>query len=62
MTLFIAALNNDDLAFLADLLESGKVVLAIDRRYELSGAPEALEYMNQGHARAKVAIRIGSGG
>jgi NADPH:quinone reductase-like Zn-dependent oxidoreductase len=62
VTLFIAALNNDDLLFLADLVESGKVVPSIDRRYDLSGVPEALDYMNQGHARAKVAIRIGPDG
>jgi NADPH:quinone reductase-like Zn-dependent oxidoreductase len=62
VSLFIAALNNDDLAFVGDLLESGKVVPAIDRRYDLSGVPEALEYMNEGHARAKVAIRVGSDG
>jgi NADPH:quinone reductase-like Zn-dependent oxidoreductase len=62
VTLFIAALNNDDLNFLADLVESGKVLPSIDRRYDLSGVPEALDYMNQGHARAKVAIRIGSDG
>jgi NADPH:quinone reductase-like Zn-dependent oxidoreductase len=60
VTLFVAALNNDDLTFLGDLLASGKVAPAIDRRYDLSGVPEALEYMNEGHARAKVAIRVGS--
>jgi len=62
VVLFIAALNDDDLKFLGDLLESGKVMPAIDRRYDLSGVPEALEYMNQGHAHAKVAIRVGSDG
>ena len=62
VALFIAALNNDDLAFLGDLLESGKVVPSIDRRYDLSGVPEALEYINEGHARAKVAIRVGPDG
>jgi NADPH:quinone reductase-like Zn-dependent oxidoreductase len=61
VTLFIAALNNEDLGFLGDLLESWKVVPAIDRRYELSGVPEALAYMNEGHARAKVAIRVRAG-
>ncbi len=58
VVLFIAALNNDDLTFLGDLLASGKVVPAIDRRYELSGVPEALGYINEGHAHAKVAIRV----
>lgn len=59
VSLFIAALNADDLTFLGDLLESGKVVPAIDRRYDLASVPEALAYLNAGHAHAKVAIRVG---
>ena len=57
-SLFITELNKDDLAFLAELLASGKVVPAIDRRYDLAGTPEALDYIDSGHTRAKVAIRI----
>jgi len=57
-SLFITDLNNEDLTFLADLLESGKVVPAIERRYDLAGAPEALDYIDTGHARAKLAISI----
>ena len=58
VVLFIAALNKEDMAFLGELVESGKVVPYIERRYDLAGAPEALAYINEGHARAKVAIRI----
>ena len=61
VALFIANPNQDDLTFLGELLESGKLVPVIDRRYDLAGVPQALRYMNEGHARAKVAIRIGSG-
>ena len=58
VSLFIASLNTDDLEFLAELLASGKVVPVVDRRYDLSSVVEALRYMDAGHARAKVAIRI----
>ena len=58
VVLFIAKLNKDDMAFLADLLESGKVTPVIERRYDLAGVPQALQYMNEGHARAKVAINV----
>ena len=60
VVLFIASLNKDDLAFLGELLASGKMRPMIDRRYDLARVPEALGYLNEGHARAKVAIRIGS--
>jgi NADPH:quinone reductase-like Zn-dependent oxidoreductase len=58
VSLFIASLNRDDMAFLGELLESGNIVPAVDRRYDLAGVPEALQYLNEGHARAKVAIRV----
>ena len=58
VVLFITRLNKDDLGFLGGLFESGKVTPVIDRRYELSEAGAALGYMNEGHARAKVAIAV----
>jgi NADPH:quinone reductase-like Zn-dependent oxidoreductase len=57
-SLFIADLRKDDLDFLAGLLASGEVVPAIDRRYELARVPEALQYIDEGHARAKVAVTV----
>ena len=39
-----------------ELLEAGKVVPVIDRRYTLSGVPEALRYLEEGHAKGKVVI------
>jgi len=56
MTFFIATPNTNDLAFLRELLETGKVAPVIDRTYTLSDAPEALRYLEQGHARGKVVI------
>jgi NADPH:quinone reductase-like Zn-dependent oxidoreductase len=47
-----------DLAFLKELLEAGKVVPIVDRRYPLSEAAEALRYLGGGHARGKVVITV----
>ena len=51
-----AKLNKKDLDLLKDLLETGKVVPVIDRRYPLSDVAEALRYLEAGHARGKVVI------
>ena len=51
-----------DLVFLKGLLESGKVVPVIDRRYPLREAAEALRYLGEGHARGKVVINVEHGG
>jgi NADPH:quinone reductase-like Zn-dependent oxidoreductase len=50
--------NQNDLAFLAELLEAGKVVPVIDRCYPLLEAAEALQYYGEGHARGKVVITV----
>jgi NADPH:quinone reductase-like Zn-dependent oxidoreductase len=51
--------NKDDLIFMSELLEAGKVVPVIDRRYPLSEVPEALRYLGEVHARGKVVITMG---
>ncbi len=56
---FIANLNQKDLAVLKELLETGKVVSVIDRRYPLRETAEAMRYLEQGHARGKVVITVG---
>jgi NADPH:quinone reductase-like Zn-dependent oxidoreductase len=50
--------NQKDLDFMKELLESGKVVPVIDRRYSLHEVPEALRYLGEGHARGKVVITV----
>lgn len=50
--------SQKDLAFLKELLEAGKVVPVIDRRYPLGEAAEALRYLGEGHARGKVVITV----
>jgi NADPH:quinone reductase-like Zn-dependent oxidoreductase len=52
--------NQEGLVFMKNLLESGKVVPVIDRRYALNEVPEALRYLEAGHARGKVMITVGS--
>lgn len=55
---FIANINQKDLAFLKELLEARKVVSVIDRRYALRGTPEAIRYLEQGHAKGKIVITV----
>jgi len=55
---FIANINQKDLLFLKELLEAGKVVPVIDRRYPLSEAAEALRYLEERHARGKVVLTV----
>ena len=58
----MAKANQKDLAFIADLVVAGKVKPVIGRRYRLSDAVEALQHLEQGHARGKVIITIDEGG
>src|SRR5256712_14121524 len=48
---YIAQFNKKDMMILADLMQSGKVTPCIDRTYKLRDVPEALRYLEQGHAR-----------
>ena len=55
---YIATLNKADLNFLGDLMQSGKVTPIIDRTFKLSETPDALRYLETGHARGKVVITV----
>jgi len=55
---FLAALNQKDLTVLSDLMQSGKMTPVIERSYQLSEVPDALRYLEQGHARGKVVITV----
>jgi len=50
--------NKKDLVFMKELLEAGKVVPVIDRRYPLGETAEAIRYLEEGHARGKVVITV----
>jgi NADPH:quinone reductase-like Zn-dependent oxidoreductase len=50
--------NVKDLVFIKELIESGKVVPVIDRRYPLSEVAEAFRYYGEGHPQGKVVITV----
>ena len=50
--------NLKDMVHITELLEAGKVVPVIDRRYRLSEVPEALRYLGEGRAKGKVVITV----
>jgi NADPH:quinone reductase-like Zn-dependent oxidoreductase len=55
---FVNKENQEDLIVLKELIESGKVTPVIDRTYPLSEVPEAIRYLEEGHARGKVVISV----
>ena len=55
---FIANINQKDLIVLKELMEAGKLVPVIDRRYPLSEAAEAIRYLEKGHARGKIVLTV----
>jgi NADPH:quinone reductase-like Zn-dependent oxidoreductase len=58
MTMMLAKQSKQDLTILGDLMQAGKVTAVIDRRYKLSEVPEAIRYLEEGHARGKVVIAL----
>jgi NADPH:quinone reductase-like Zn-dependent oxidoreductase len=53
---FVASENAEDLTALRELVESGKLVPAIDRTYAVGETAAAIRYVQGGHARGKVVI------
>jgi NADPH:quinone reductase-like Zn-dependent oxidoreductase len=51
--------SQEDLIFMHDLMKAGEVTPVIDHRYTLSETPEAIRYLEKGHARGKVVIALG---
>jgi NADPH:quinone reductase-like Zn-dependent oxidoreductase len=58
MASFTVKPNKEDLGFLKQLIEAGKLQPVIDRTYPLSETPEAIGYLENGHARGKVVITV----
>src|SRR5918998_2473047 len=58
MVSFTVKPNKEDLQSLMQLIEAGKLTPVIDRTYPLSEVPEALRYLEEGHARGKVVISV----
>ncbi len=50
--------NKEDMEFLAELFEAGKVVPVIDRCYPLSEVPEALRYLEEGQVLGKLVVSV----
>jgi len=50
--------TTDDLNILHNLMQAGKVTPALDRRYPLAELPQAIAYLEEGHARGKVVITV----
>lgn len=50
--------DNEDLKFINQLAEAGKVMSVIDKTYPLREVPEALAYLGAGQAKGKVIISI----
>lgn len=59
---FVSMPNREDLVVLADLVGSGKVRPVVDRAWPLSEAREAMAYVAEGHAKAKVVLDMGAPG
>jgi NADPH:quinone reductase-like Zn-dependent oxidoreductase len=59
MGMMMAQPSTPDLTLLADMVQSGKLKTVIDRTYKsLSEVPEAIRYLEEGHARGKVVITV----
>jgi NADPH:quinone reductase-like Zn-dependent oxidoreductase len=55
---FVNKENREDMLVLKELIETGRVTPAIDRRYPLAEVPKAIRYMEEGHAQGKVVITV----
>ena len=58
---FLVRPNGRDVAFIAGLIEADVLTPVIDRRYSLAEVPDAIRYLEEGHARGKVVIDVTGG-
>jgi NADPH:quinone reductase-like Zn-dependent oxidoreductase len=59
MGMMMADPSTKDLTLLAEMVQSGKIKPIIDRTYKsLSELPDAIRYLEEGHARGKVVITV----
>jgi NADPH:quinone reductase-like Zn-dependent oxidoreductase len=55
---FLARPNKKDLNIMRELMATGNVTPVIDKRHSLSELPDAIRYLEAGHARGKVVITL----
>ena len=58
LRMFIAKVRQEDLQFLADLIEAGTLTPLVDRSFSLAQVPDAIRYLREGRARGKVVITV----
>jgi NADPH:quinone reductase-like Zn-dependent oxidoreductase len=58
MASFTVKPNREDLQLLRQFIEDGKLRPVIDRMYSLVEVPEAIRYLEEGHAQGKVIITV----
>jgi NADPH:quinone reductase-like Zn-dependent oxidoreductase len=58
LVMVLAKSSKEDLTLIRELMGAGKVTPVIDRRYGLCEVPEAIRYLEEGHARGKVVIAL----
>ena len=56
LVMVLAKPSKEDLTIMRELIQAGKVTPVIDRRYSLSNVADAIQYLEEGHARGKVVI------
>jgi NADPH:quinone reductase-like Zn-dependent oxidoreductase len=56
---YVSSENHEDMIVLKNLIESGKLTPVIDRTYPLAEVPEAIRYLQEGHAQGKLVITVG---
>jgi NADPH:quinone reductase-like Zn-dependent oxidoreductase len=56
---YVSSENHEDMIVLKNLIESGKLTPVIDRKYPLAEVPEAIRYLQEGHAQGKLVITVG---
>ena len=56
--MFVAKTRREDMLFIAELIESGKIRPVIDREFPLAQTAEAVGYLGTGQARAKVVVTL----
>ena len=58
LAMHLSKASKDDLTILRELVEAGTIRPVIDRYYGFNEIPEAIRYLEQGHARGKVVIQF----